>query len=184
MSEPMLVQRKDKSGVRLIRTGMADQIVLNDISSAIDSHDLTIAELRAALDEHDRLKGRSPSQAVTPVTDAEIDRVMQMASAFASAFSSNYGSDEDEANVKYYRAALRAEVVRLCSGLVAPVENANDRFEREATAFFRATGMLAPGKSVPAALASDEYEAERQRRWAQWIADSKRAASPDAEASR
>lgn len=44
-------QRTDPQGVRLVRTGMPERVVLADIAAAIRDHDLTLAELRAILDD-------------------------------------------------------------------------------------------------------------------------------------
>jgi len=47
------------------------------------------------------------------------------------------------------------------------VTNANQEFEALADAFYRETGLLAPGKSVPAAMAGDVED--RHARWEAWL---------------
>ena len=44
----------------------------------------------------------------------------------------------------------------------------NERFELKARAFNILFGVVAPGKDVPAARGSDDYEA-RQRLWIDWL---------------
>ena len=46
--------------------------------------------------------------------------------------------------------------------------NHHERFELLAELFNSATGFLAPGKSVPPGLASDQYELDRHVAWQQW----------------
>ncbi len=48
--------------------------------------------------------------------------------------------------------------------------DANERFERLAELFYRATGLMAPGKSVPTAMSSNDYEERRQAAWPLWYA--------------
>lgn len=56
-------QRLGRDGVRLIRTGMADNVVLGDIAHAIQHSKLSIEELRRALAEHDaRSSPPAPSE--------------------------------------------------------------------------------------------------------------------------
>ena len=56
-------------------------------------------------------------------------------------------------------------------------ENANERFERHAAAFDKATGMLAPGKDVPAALGG--YDEDRRKElWGVFCAGIRAALSP------
>lgn len=56
-------------------------------------------------------------------------------------------------------------------------EDANERYERLAEEFYRATGMLAPGKDSPAAFGTDPYE-RRLEAWTKWRAE--RDAKPQA----
>lgn len=57
----------------------------------------------------------------------------------------------------------------------APAPEATPRnpvadYDRLAEAFRRETGLMAPGKDVPAAMnISDEDEEERRRRWPEWL---------------
>ena len=44
----------------------------------------------------------------------------------------------------------------------------NDAFEAEAHLFYQQTGMLAPGKSVPAAEATESYDQDRRAAWDKW----------------
>lgn len=53
-SEAVTDVRRDVTGVRLIRTGMSDQVVLGDIADGIERHDLTLEEIRVAIDEQAR----------------------------------------------------------------------------------------------------------------------------------
>jgi len=46
-------------------------------------------------------------------------------------------------------------------------ESANERFERLAAQFYRETGLMAPGKSEPAAGIHTPYE-ERMEAWLKW----------------
>lgn len=49
--------------------------------------------------------------------------------------------------------------------------SALERFEREAEAFYDATGYMAPGKDVPAAMgATSDYEMRRACAWEAWCA--------------
>ena len=41
-------------------------------------------------------------------------------------------------------------------------------FEDEAAEFYRATGYLRPGKSIPCGMETDEYIAERDKAWKDW----------------
>lgn len=45
---------------------------------------------------------------------------------------------------------------------------ANEQFEERAARFRRDTGYLAPGKSVPMAMASESYDEERNAAWDNW----------------
>jgi hypothetical protein len=57
----------------------------------------------------------------------------------------------------------------LAAHFVWPGEDTNDRFERVARAFYKDTGMLAPGKDVSAsANESDEERAERMVAFGRW----------------
>jgi hypothetical protein len=51
---------------------------------------------------------------------------------------------------------------------VRPGENSLERFERIASAFYRETGLLAPGKDAPAAGGQPDHE-ERRARFDAWI---------------
>jgi hypothetical protein len=46
---------------------------------------------------------------------------------------------------------------------------ATARFEAAATIFYRATGMMAPGKSYPIAGGPPPNDEERQTAWEQWL---------------
>lgn len=54
-----------------------------------------------------------------------------------------------------------------------PEESANDRYERLAEMFCTQTGMMAPGKDVPAAMGRDDYEL-RAAAWKVWCAQQHR----------
>jgi hypothetical protein len=54
--KPQLVQRRGGDGVRLVRTGMSDDVVLADIAAAIENNALTMGELEAVVRE--QLRGR------------------------------------------------------------------------------------------------------------------------------
>lgn len=43
-----------------------------------------------------------------------------------------------------------------------------ERFEVDAEAFYQETRLLAPGRSVPAAMYSDDYERRRHEKWDEW----------------
>lgn len=44
----------------------------------------------------------------------------------------------------------------------------NERFEIMAELFYAATGFIAPGKSAPPALQTEQYVVARQTAWAEW----------------
>jgi len=46
--------------------------------------------------------------------------------------------------------------------------DANERFEKVAEEFFKDTGYMAPGKDVPAMVATEEYDTTRQLLWKVW----------------
>lgn len=46
--------------------------------------------------------------------------------------------------------------------------SATETFERIADMFYADTKLLRPGKSVPAAIYSDDYESRRQEEWKKW----------------
>lgn len=49
------------------------------------------------------------------------------------------------------------------------------RYEAKAEAFYRATGMMAPGKDSPAEFGSSHSRADRWDRWEQWLAEQESA---------
>lgn len=51
----------------------------------------------------------------------------------------------------------------------APEETALERFERLADEFYRETGLMAPGKSVPMEMGNVGYDEERHTRWRTWL---------------
>lgn len=51
--------------------------------------------------------------------------------------------------------------------------SAFERYEARAAAFYRATGMMAPGKDQPAAMGGPSYEA-REAAWLDWLAETGR----------
>ena len=50
------------------------------------------------------------------------------------------------------------------------MSDTNEAFERRAQEFFRATGYMAPGKSVAPAMWYDGYEDKRNEAWEKWCA--------------
>jgi hypothetical protein len=52
---------------------------------------------------------------------------------------------------------------------MSQTETPYQRFERQAAAFYRETGLLAPGKDVPPELASDDYDDQRTAEWLAWL---------------
>lgn len=56
-------------------------------------------------------------------------------------------------------------------------ETANERYERLTEEFYRETGMMAPGKDVPAAMGSSD-DRTRFNAWYEWL--SRRPAVPSA----
>jgi len=72
--------------------------------------------------------------------------------------------DAEDDVIDMYVAALGA-------GSAGSPESANERFEREAEAFYRATGYMAPGKDVPVGMgATSDYEMRRSIAWEAWCA--------------
>jgi hypothetical protein len=59
-----------------------------------------------------------------------------------------------------------------------PAAAALERFEQDAAAFHRDTGMLAPGKDQPAAMGSHPTDAERAEAWVSWNAKKNAATRP------
>lgn len=51
--------------------------------------------------------------------------------------------------------------------------NANERFEIVADLFYRDTGFIRPGKSLPMEMCSTESEQQRQVAWEQWTMDNR-----------
>lgn len=51
--------------------------------------------------------------------------------------------------------------------------NANEKFEIVADLFYRDTGFLRPGKSLPMEMCSTESEQRRQTAWEQWVMDNR-----------
>jgi len=43
------------------------------------------------------------------------------------------------------------------------------RYDRLAEAFRRETGLMAPGKDIPAACGGDDDDETRMRRWIDWL---------------
>lgn len=65
--------------------------------------------------------------------------------------------------------AVRPEAASAGSAPSPAVSDALERFERDAAAFHRETGMLAPGKDQPAAMNGSPSDAERMDAWAEWL---------------
>jgi hypothetical protein len=57
------------------------------------------------------------------------------------------------------------------------VASALERFERDAAAFHRDTGLLAPGKDQPAAMGGHPTDEERMAAWTAWLRN-RAAAAP------
>lgn len=52
--------------------------------------------------------------------------------------------------------------------------DANESFEEAAALFYRETGYMAPGKSVPMEMGGEDYDVARQGAWTHWVARRKR----------
>jgi hypothetical protein len=59
-----------------------------------------------------------------------------------------------------------------------PAAAALERFEQDAAAFHRETGMLAPGKDQPAAMGGAPSDEERQEAWVAWLRKRNAAEAP------
>lgn len=51
--------------------------------------------------------------------------------------------------------------------------NANERFEIVAELFYRDTGFMRPGKSMPMEMCSSVSEHRRREAWDKWVADNR-----------
>jgi hypothetical protein len=58
-----------------------------------------------------------------------------------------------------------------------------ERFERDAELFYRETGLMAPGKSMPLEMWNTQTEDERRAKWDAWCADRRRAFYADVRAT-
>lgn len=47
--------------------------------------------------------------------------------------------------------------------------NYNEEYERLAEAFYQDTGLMAPGKDMPAAMGNTVSQEERWEKWREWI---------------
>jgi len=81
-------------------------------------------------------------------------------------------ADAAEARVTAMEEVVRktdeALINRLFHQLARSKMGYSDLFESDAEAFYAKTGLLAPGKSLPLEMASDEYEDRRNAAWRRW----------------
>lgn len=72
-------------------------------------------------------------------------------------------------------AALTTQVAALRDALTIMRDRftggASERYDELAERFYRATGMMAPGKSVPAEFATNWTHEQRSKRWDEWCAE-------------
>lgn len=67
------------------------------------------------------------------------------------------------------RPSTTAEVIERVKGyLEASTLGYTDRYERAAEEFYRETGYMAPGKSVPMEMAGSFSEEDRSAAWDEW----------------
>lgn len=49
------------------------------------------------------------------------------------------------------------------------MRDALERFEIDAAAFYKETGMMAPGKDLPAAMGAGDDRRARHKAWGEWL---------------
>ena len=53
-------------------------------------------------------------------------------------------------------------------------QSAAERFESDSEDFYRETGYIAPGRSVPLAMDGVDFDERRRVKWAEWCAEKQR----------
>jgi hypothetical protein len=66
-------------------------------------------------------------------------------------------------------AVSQAEYERNYERLFPPKRTIRGEYDELAARFYQATGLFAPGKSVPLELADDVSDEERRQRWREWV---------------